>query len=367
MALANYADSLLFGFQGRVSTEMQAKELREPDTMVLPYALDNQQFFQDVLDVSSVKESVQRPVYGYAFNRVSTSVGSAMTTQPTGPVGTSSQIPLTFVTWSVGFSTYNTTGFDNVMSYASIFDNSAMQAMRLLRTAIRQWLTNQLYTSRTATASPAGGVSNIKNANFNAATNCWEIQGGNTQWAAMQSVMQQAGYGSYKYDAFLDPTLMLGYGYQSAQGVQNATNLAYQFAQTPTMPGPGGYFDNIWQDINLGTTVAIEPEYTNGTALVMPKQSFAFVPWIPKAYTDPNRQQDFFNYNGGYGTIGDDKYRQMEYQLFGWNQQQDTSANYGMQQGQWQNWQIGFTAAFVTSFISNPNETPIYQFAITGA
>lgn len=365
MSLANYANSALLGFQGRVRSGLAAAEVRELDTMVLQYALNNQQFFETVMDVNTIKKSVQRPVYGYQLNRITTANGSGMTTFPSGTLGSSVQIPLTFVTFTQNFATYNVSGLDNVFQFGEIFDNQAKQAMRQIRTGIREWLTNNLYTNRT-TVLPSVNTPALPNVSFNNTNYAWEL-GGNasTQYAAaMASVMRQAGYGSTSYDALFDPTLYYQYQYSSAQGTMNATNLNYQFAKVPTMPAAGGYFDNIWEDLNLGSTVAIEPAYTNGSALVMPKNSFAFVPWMPANYYAPGFSKSFDQYVGGYGTIGDDMYDGLEYQIFGWNNQSDTSGNYGYAQSQTQNWQIGFTAAFVTSQLSNAGETPIYQFAL---
>ena len=366
MALANYYDSALFGFQGRVRKGLNDAELRELDTMVLSYALNNQQFFESVMNVNDIKKSVQRPVYGYQFNRITTANGSGMTTFPSGSLGSSVQIPLSFVTFTQNFATYNVTGLDNVFQFGEIFDNQAKQAMRQLRTGIRQWMTNNLYTNRT-TVLPSVGNPALPNTTFNTSNYCWELGGtAATQYAAaMASIMRQSGYGASSYDALFDPTMYYQFQYSQAQGTMNATNLNYQFAKTPTMPAGGGYFDNIWEDLNLGTTVSIEPAYTNGSALVMPKNSFSFVPWMPANYYAPGFSKSFDQYVGGYGTIGDDIYDGLEYQIFGWNNQSDTSGSYGYAQSQTQNWQIGFTAAFVTAQLSNSGETPIYQFAIT--
>lgn len=365
MSLANYADSALLGFQGRVRSGLAQAEVRELDTMVLQYALNNQQFFENVVNVNEIKKSVQRPVYGYQFNRITTANGSGMTTQPTGTLGSSVQIPLTFVTFTQNFATYNVSGLDNVFQFGEIFDNQAKQAMRQIRTGIREWMTNNLYTNRT-TVLPSVNTPVLPGATFNTSTDAWELGGAsaNQPYSAMTSIMRQAGYGSTMFDALFDPTLYYQYEYSAAQGVGNATNLAYQFAKKPTAPG-AGYFDNIWEDLNLGTNVEIQSAYTNGTALVMPKNAFSFVPWMPANYYAPGFSKSFDQYVGGYGTIGDDVYDGLEYQIFGWNNQSDTSGSYGYAQSQTQNWQIGFTAAFITAQLSNAGETPIYQFAIT--
>ncbi len=183
--------------------------------------------------------------------------------------------------------------------------------------------------------------------------------------------MQQNSYGDSYYDIFMDATMYQNYRFSNAQGVGNATNLAWQFAKMPTAPG-AGYIDNIWQDLNLGTTVATQAGYTNGTCLVMPRsQPFAFVQWMPALYYDSNVNKNklnsmdaFSSYTGGYGTIGDDKLAKLNYMLFGWNTQSDTSATNGLAQSQTQQWQIGVNIAMITAYISNAGETVIYQFAL---
>jgi len=353
-----YITSNLLAFQGRVMAGLAEHEMRELDTNVLQYALENQEFIMGVPQIEAIKKSVQRPVYGYQFNRMASTGGTGMTTFPTGPGGSTTQIPLSFVTFTETFQTYNVSGLDNVMQFSQIFDMLAKQAMRNIRTRVREWLTNNLYTNRTTYGLPT-----LKNATFNAANDAFEISGPNP-YSAMTSVMRQNSYGDKTYDAFFDATLYPMYEYSAAQGTSNATNLNYQFAKTPTAPGKG-YFNNIWEDLNLGAAVAIDPGYTLGSALVMPPRSFAMVPWMPANYYAPGFAKGFDTYTGGYGTIGDDKYRGLVYQIFGWNNQSDTSGNNGYAQSQTQNWQIGLTLSFVTAYLSNAGETPIYQFVLT--
>lgn len=367
----NFNNSALLGFQGRMLSKLAQFETRELDTMALSYALDNAQVYEGMYDVNAVKESVQRPLYLYAFNRITTANGSGMTSFPTGGQGTTAQIALSFLSFTQNFSTWNVNGLDNVESFDDIMMNATSQAMRQIRTGLRQYITSFLYTNRTTTGTSAAGTGSLKGANFNAVTNCFEIS--STQpYSIMESVMQQNGYGDYFYDMFCDTQMYQNFRFSSNQGVGNATNLAWQFAKRPTEPGKG-YIDNLWQDLNLGSTVPIQSQYTTGTCLMMPSsQPFAFVQWMPALYYKDmpnnagklNNMDAFASYNGGYGTIGDDKLAKLSYMLFGWNTQADTSATNGYAQGQTQQWQIGVNIAMITAYISNAGETTIYQFAL---
>lgn len=361
----NFGTSALLGFQGRMAKGLTQWETRELDTMALYYALENTQFFEEIYDVKTVKQSVQRPLYAYAFNRITTANGSGMTSFPTGGQGTSAQISLAFVSLTQNFSTYNVNGLDNVMDFDAIFANAATQAMRQIRTGLREYITNFLYTSRTTY-----GIPTLTGANFNAATDSFEIAG-NQPYSVMTSIMRQNSYNDSEYDVFMDSQLYQNYLFSNAQGVGNATNLAYQFSPTTVAPGVG-QFGNIWEDINLGTTVEIPEGYTTGYCLMMPRRSFAFVPWMPALYYDPSVNKDvnsmaaFNSYEGGYGTIGDNKYRNLQYMLFGWKTQSDTAAANGYAQSQTQQWQIGVNFAMVTAYLSNAGETPIYGMALLG-
>lgn len=365
----NFGTSALLGFQGRMLSTLSQFETRELDTMALYYALENEQVYEGLYNVNQVKQSAQRPLYLYAFNRITTANGSGMTSAPTGGQGTTAQIALSFVSFTQNFSTYNVNGLDNVMDFDAIFRNAATQAMRQIRTGLREYITNFLYTNRTTY-----GIPTLKGANFNAVTNAFEIAAGSQQpYSIMESVMQQNSYGDSYYDIFMDATMYQNYRFSSAQGAGNATNLAWQFAKMPTAPGKG-YIDNIWQDLNLGTTVPTQAGYTNGICLMMPKsQPFAFVQWMPALYYDSNLKNTegklnnmaaFASYNGGYGTIGDDKLAKLNYMLFGWNLQSDTSALNGLAQSQTQQWQIGVNIAMITAYLSNAGESVIYQFAL---
>ena len=88
--MENYVESNLLAFQGEMLKGLASHEVRELVTMALPYALKNQKFYQNLYDIRSIKESVQRPVYGYQFNRIASTGGTGMTTFPTGTLGSAS-------------------------------------------------------------------------------------------------------------------------------------------------------------------------------------------------------------------------------------------------------------------------------------
>jgi hypothetical protein len=353
---ANYYDSALVKYQGKVLPQYNEAELRELNTETLAVGLQNQKYIN--VDVDSIKESTIRPVSGYQFVRKPSTNGTAMTAFNTGIQSASAEVPLNWVCFTEEFFTYGVTGFDNVEKYTDIYYNELSQAQRNLRERLRVYIMQNLYASRSS--YNAGG---IKNATFNASNSCWELSNATRPFGDIASVMRQNKYGYSGYDMFCDSALYPLYQYQIAQGVGNAVNTSYQFNKTSVAPGMGGMFNNVWEDITLGNEVPIEAAYTNGTAIVMPKYSFAFIPWMPKIYRDGGG--DFESYSGGYGVVGDSMFPNMEYMVHGWKTQQDTSANHGYTQDTVLQWQIGIYVAFQKAVMSNAGESPIYQFALT--
>ncbi len=364
MAALNYYDSELLAYQAAVNPDYNKAELRELETMVLNVGLQNQEFLMDTPNLTKVKESVNRPVYGYVKQRKASTNGTAMTAFNTGIGGTSAQQTLTWVAFTEEFYFNETTGYDNVFGKPSLFQNEMQQAQRNLRERLRIWLTQQLYAART-NYTPGG----IAMATLNTTNAAWEISGNaaQTPWSAMTSVMRQNKYGYSKYDVFGDPLLFASsYEFQQAQATMNAQNLAYQFDKSSIPPNQGGYFNNIWEDIILGNSAEVPYTggYASGAALCLPAQSFAFIPWMPQIYLDGSGNYE--DYAGGYGTVMDDSIPGMQYMVHGWRTQADTTAasGHGYTQDSVTQWQVGFYIAYVTQYLSNANETPIYFFAL---
>jgi len=365
-ASSNYYDSLLAQYQSPVRDEFNKAELRELETQVLNVGLENTDFLMNASEISRIKQSVNRPVYGYVKNRKPSTNGTAMTAFNTGIGGTSSQQTITWIAFTEEFYFNETEAMDNVFDEAELFRNEMSQAQRNIRERIRTWLTQQMYANRTGALSRG----NSSTTTFNAATNTFEISGNNATipWSAMTSTLRWNKYGYSKYDVFADQQLYAGpngYEFQQAQATQNATNLAYQLKATPVPPQAGGYMGNVWEDIILGDSdVPYTGGYNSGAALCMPSNSFAFIPWMPKLYIDG--KGNYEDYAGGYGMVADDMVPGMEYMVHGWRTQADTTAGggHGYTQDSVTQWQVGCYVAYITQYLSNANETPIYFFAL---
>jgi hypothetical protein len=366
MAQLNYYDSALLGFQSPVRDEYNKAEVREIADQVLENGMDNTKFLMKESNISNIKESVNRPVYGYVLNRKASTLGTAMTAFHTGIGGTSSQQTLTWVAFTEEFYFNETTPYDNVFDKEQLFKNEMSQAMRNIRQRITTWLYQDLYTNR----SNALSRGNAALSNLNTATATFEISGNaaTLPMSAMTSTLRWNGYSYGAYDFFLDQTLYAGpngYEFQQAQGAGNLQNLAWQFDATKFPPMGGGYAGNIWESIYLNDTdIPYVGGYNSGAGLCLPPNAFAFIPWMPKIYKDGSGNYE--DYAGGYGMVYDDRIPGLEYMVHGWRTQADTTANsgHGYTQDSVTQWQVGVYLAYITQWLSNPGETPIYFFAL---
>lgn len=359
---ANYFDSTLLGFTGRVDPRFNQPELRELESNVLTVGLNNTKYLMDVDDINTIKETTIRPVNVDQFVRKSATNGSGFTAFSTGPQGASQRTALTWVAFTETFSMFATTGQDNDIKWQAIFDNEMAQTQRILRERIRVWLMGQLHSGRTS----GGNLITPQGAVWNPLTDAYEINDAAQFWAKMRSVMVQNKYYE-KLDVFADQLLYTGWNFTVAQGVNNAQNLAYQ----------KDYFENVFGETILGNQVA--EEYNNGMAICLPKNAFALIPFLPALFVNPKPDNDashFADYTGGYGVIQDaagygsigfdGQAERLTYGVQGWRTQADQSGSHGATNDQTQQFQVGLYLAFQSAVISNANESTIYEFGFTG-
>jgi hypothetical protein len=359
----NYFDSALLGFTGRVDPRFNRPELRELESQVLTVGLENQKYLMDVDQIESIKQTTNRPVYVDQFVRKAATNGTGFAAFSTGPMGASQRTALTWVCFTETWSSFATTGQDNDIKSLAIFDNEVMQTQRNLRERLRIWLMGQLHSGRTS----GGNLTTPQGAVWNPATDAYEISDPTQFWATIASVMAQNKYYD-KLDVFADPILSRGWDFTIAQGVNNAVNTNYQAKD----------FKNVFRETILGNEVA--SEYNNGMCLVLPENSFAFIPWLPALFTNPDSKHDFSNagtYTGGYGTIEDGMGygtsgdmgmmpERLTYGIQGWATQANNVASNGATNDITQQYQMGLYVAFQSAVLSNPDESTIYEFGYTG-
>lgn len=344
--MADFVSSALLAAQAKITPKFNEAELRELQNPILRVGLANQDYL--VQDVKSIKESEKRSVKGYQFKRMSADNGTSRSHNFTGSQGDSTEVDLSWSTFSENLGIYMSVGADNVLQYAEILANQIKQKQRIIRERLGAALVTALHAGRTQTSN-----STVRNATFNADNDAFEIDAADKDqfFAFVRSVMDQHKYYGgldLVVDSVLDPIARK----IAAQGTANGTNLAYQVQGMNIMP------HNI-----LGTDVAVSAYSQGGIALALPQNSFAFVPWIPKRYRDGFG--DAMSDIGIYTSMPDDTGLPITYSLRGYAQRADGSSNGGTVDDVKINWQLAVDVATQIAEISASSETPVYEFALS--
>jgi hypothetical protein len=343
--MANYVDSALLAAQAMIAPQFNEAELREMQNPILRVGLANQGYL--LSDVEAIKQSEKRAVKGYQFKRMAANNGTARSHNFSGDQGDSAEVTLNWGTFTENLGLHMGVSADNVMSYASMLANQIQQKQRILRERIAKALIENLHAGRTQVAN-----SLVRNASFNASSDTFEITQDNKDqfFAFVRSVMNQHKYYGdldLMVDSVLDPVARK----IAAQGSANGTNLSYQLQGMTVMP----------HDL-LGTEVGADVYPDGGMAIALPRNAFAFIPWIPQRYR--NGFGDAMSDIGLYGTLPDTTGLPLTYSLRGYAERVNGSGSGGTVDDIKINWQIGIDVATQIAEISTANESPVYQFAL---
>lgn len=344
--MADFTASALLAFQSKINKKYNAAELRELQNPILRQALSYSDLV--VANVSAIKQSDKRTVYGYFLKKTAAVNGTARVAAPTGVQGDSGQITLPWVTFSETLGLNMQVGMDNIFDTMTLLDHMIMDKQRILRERIGTYIVTQLHANRTQTAPT---TTTARNMTWNGTTFAFENAASQLQffYENAASIMRQNKYYD-KFDVVADPIIAKQARFLQFQGAGNAQNLAYQFQSY----NPSG----IMEHSTLGNEVAVE--YADGTALVLPMASFSVIPWIPKINRDG--MGDYESFNGGFGTLPDGSGQPLTYAVRGWAQKADTSAAGGTVQDIHMDLELSVDISFNVAPISVSGETAIYEF-----
>jgi hypothetical protein len=344
--MANFVSSQLLAFQSKIGVGYNAAELRQLQNPILRQSLSYAPYI--IGNVEAIKESDKRAVSTYFLKKTVATNGTARNYAPTGVQGDSGQVSLSWVTFSEPFNLNMQTGMDNIFEKEVLLQFHLNDKQRILRERIGTYIVGQLHNNRTQTAPT---TTTARNMTWNNTNKAFEnsLADLNLFYENAASVMRQNKYYD-KFDVVADPIIAKRARFDMFQGAGNAQNLSYQFQSY----NPNG----IMEHSTLGNEVATP--YAYGVALVLPQESFAITPWIPKI----NRigDGDYESYNGGYGTVADNTGLPLTYAVRAWSQKADTSATNGTVQDIVLQFELSVDIAFNTAPMSVSGETPIYEF-----
>lgn len=277
--MANYAASILAKGQAKISSKFQAPELRAQRATVLGLALQNQSI--SIPNAQELRTSPLRPVDIYFKTNIAPGTATTKAAAHTGTKGDSSVINVSYVQTVETFSLPLKMGANNVFSYQELFNDLYEQKWRNLRTRQDNAALAYLYAHR---CQLAAATVNTRAASANAGL--WD----GTNFALPIDNINQKLFMQYAksflnaqfytgpYDMVSDLQIARGFEYEKNQGSSNANNFAFQFGDV-----------DVYQTQNV-----IDPAYSLGSTLMMPKGTFAGLNWNELA----NRN--------GYGTTGND-------------------------------------------------------------
>lgn len=361
--MANYISSLLLAYQGKIAQQLNAAEIREIEVPILDSALKSAPLALGV-DAQAIRDSTKRSVYTYGFNKFNPSVVGARALAPTGAQGDSNQTTLSWATYAVTGELFAQTGMDNKFSPQEMLNNQVSQMQRALRENIGLNIVANLHNSRSQVSRAVldgRSASSIlgTDVQWDGVNCCYTIASNkaSTFFQAASNVMKQNYYyGSLR--AIADPLTFNNATFLQNQGVGNAVNYDFQFADY--LPGK----DGIMMHPQLGTTVSELGIATGGTAIVMPTggiEAYCIVPWIPLRNRRGDGDMDSFN--GGYGTIMDDKGYDLTYAVRGWAQKADGSGAGSVLQDTVNYLELSVDIAFVVGPMpTNAGESAIIEF-----
>lgn len=361
--MANYVASNLVAAQALFAKNFTEQEIRRKQNPALALALKN--LSATIPNHQELRKREDRTVNAYLPKKILPGSGTARAARPTGSVGDSVQVGLTWQTVAETFSWSMKQGDTNVLSSQVMLMNQIQQACLNLHSRLGTIFLNYMQTNRNQILTIPYTAAAIQGAVANGTNFAYEV-GGNDRnffFQKLGNIMRQLNY-TGELDVIADPNAFVIAQQLRAQGAQNATNLTFQFDQM-----------NI-----LMTNEVIDTNYQQpaaaGSALAMPAGTFAALPWIPKQ----NREGvgDYDSYVGGWGTLPDPfgltineldsngtvVQNPLVFSLYAYSQAADNGANNGYTQDKVTVFELSIDVAPTLAPLTGTNESVVNEFAL---
>lgn len=347
--MANYAASVLAKGQAKITATFQAPEIRAQMPTVMGMALQNQNI--SIPNAQDLRTSPLRPVDVNFFTNIAPGTATAKAALHTGTIGDSSVINVTYVSVVETFSLPSKLADNNIFSYQEQFNNQYEQKWRNLRTRQDNAALAYLYAHR---CQLAASVVNARAASANSgswsdANLAQEIENTNQKlFMQYAKSFMAAQYYTGPYDMLADLQTGRGFEYEKNQGSSNANNFSFQFGDV-----------SIYSTQNV-----IDPAYTLGATLMMPKGTFAGLNWN-EALNRRGFDAGTNSNNGMLGTVGDPMGSGAVADISIYTQRADTSANTtgGSTQDIVDQYELTLTIGYVTPPLSLAGDSAIFEIA----
>lgn len=294
-------------------------------------------------DHQALRKKDDRPVKAYIKTKRAADNATAKAHNHTGTKADSKEVTLAWVKFVERFVIYKKQGQSNIFGYQEQLQHELMESARNIHGRAGTAALAYIQSNRCQLAAPATGGAGT----WNAANFALEVAAADQSvfHQMLSSFMRVQNYRG-ELDIIADPAAFRRYQFLRAQGGGNNQNLSFQF-------------DNIASLAE--TTEAIDANYSNGSALVMPAASFAGLPW-----NDPRNLEGDGNYDevaGGAGTVIDPLGSGMLFDFHAYTDKADGSAQGGGVQDRVLQAELSLTIGWVLPPLSTANESVVYEIA----
>ncbi|MBP7398180.1 MAG: hypothetical protein KA954_01245 [Chitinophagales bacterium] len=339
--MSNYTASALLAAQAKFIPSFETPEVRRKQDPALMLALKNMEV--TIPTHQELRKKDDRAVKAYIKTKRAASATTTKAHNHTGTKADSKEVTLSWVKFVEPFTIYLKQGQSNIFGYAEQLAHEMMESARNLHSRAGTAALAYLQSNRSQLASlTTGGSGSWNNTNF-----ALEVAGADKDRflqnaASFMRVQNFRG----QYDAILDAEQYRKMQYILQQGAANQANLSWQAADFATI---------------AETTEAIDANYSNGSALIMPANSFAGLPW-----NDPTNRQgkgDYDSVLGGYGVVTDPLGSGLNFDFHAYTTRADGSSQGGGVQDEVLEAEMTLTIGWVLPPLSTADEAVVYELA----
>jgi hypothetical protein len=303
--MANFDTSNLVVAQQMLADKYAAPEMRMKPAPAFNLLTNNAPLLMQEIELLRTRED--RAVEAHLLARTKRAPVAGRTHNHTGTIDDSAKITLQWSSMA-----------DPTTISLKLLDKSVLDFNKVLANKLEQCCLNIIEAKETeaiaylranrATQQPAA----LEGVTFNAATDAIEVDAVEVQqnrfFAWIRSIARQNYFAAGGIDVIASSKMVVLAEFLMAQKDANATNWGYQF-----------------QNLNIVESTELrDPNYVNGSTLIMPGAGACALNWIPKQNRDG--VGDFYSEVGGFGQFSFGGY---QFALHGYAQRADTSATNG--------------------------------------
>lgn len=267
--MAFFDESLLLNGQASLSGGLTKGEFNYNEPIVTKLLLANQNVCAPTWE--SLKTGTNRAFQIDFFTRTERALTSGFGYSHTYSHGATQKITPSFNIWSDGFAITKKQADRSTRSLQEMYNNEMRNTILNFTKGIEDKLIDLVIAGRDKV-----GISVEIDGTFNATNDVFQITESSLGDQAMFVALARAermGYDGDSFDVLLDTVAYRKFFKQMNQGAGNATNLSYQFSMGNT---------TFWHIPTLYSKMtAIDAGYSNGSFIVIPKDTVACLDWTP--------------------------------------------------------------------------------------